>query len=207
LLAQWRADAGAGRVAWVSLDEGDNDPARFWAYVVEALRTVEPGVGGAALEALRGHSAALDRLVLPSLLNDLKGVEAPLVLVLDDYHLVTEASCHQTLGFFLDRLPAPVHVVLATRADPLLPLARMRARGELAELRMGDLQFTGDEAAVLLNEAMGLALGAEDVARLAERTEGWAAGCTWPGCRSAAARTRAPSSRHSTVTTATSPTS
>jgi LuxR family transcriptional regulator, maltose regulon positive regulatory protein len=176
LLAQWRADAGAGRVAWVSLDEGDNDPTRFWVYVVEALRTVEPGVGGAALEALRGRSAELDRLVLPSLLNDLRGVEAPMVLVLDDYHLVTEARCHQTLGFFLDRLPALVHVVLATRADPPLPLARMRVRGELAELRMADLQFTGDEAAVLLNEAMGLALAAEDVARLAERTEGWAAG-------------------------------
>ena len=176
LLAQWRADAGAGRVAWVSLDEGDNDPTRFWGYVVEALRTVEPGVGGAALAALRGRGAALERLVLPSLLNDLRGLKAPLVLVLDDYHLVTEAGCHQTLGFFLDRLPALVHVVLATRADPPLPLARMRVRAELAELRMGDLQFTGEEAAVLLNDAMGLALGAKDVARLAERTEGWAAG-------------------------------
>jgi LuxR family maltose regulon positive regulatory protein len=113
LLGQWCAEAGGGRVAWVSLDEGDNDPTRFWGYVVEALRTVEPGVGTAALQALRGASTDLDRVVLPSLLNDLSAVGAPLVLVLDDYHLVTEASCHRTLGLLLDHLPANVHMVLA----------------------------------------------------------------------------------------------
>jgi LuxR family transcriptional regulator, maltose regulon positive regulatory protein len=176
LLAQWRAEAGGGRVAWMSVDEGDNDPTRFWVYVIQALRTVEPSVGTDALQALRGPSAELDRVVLPSLLNDLRRVGAPLVLVLDDYHLVTEASCHQTLGVFLAHLPAGIHVVLATRVDPPLALARMRAKGELAELRMAELQFTGEEAAALVNGAMGLALGAEDLARLAERTEGWAAG-------------------------------
>ena len=181
LLAQWRAVAGGGRVAWVSLEESDNDPTRFWSYLVAALRTVEPGVGTVALEALGGPSVELERVVVPSLVNDLATVGAPLVLVLDDYHLITDATCHQTLGWFLDHLPAEVHVVLSTRLDPPLPLARMRARGELAELRVGELQFTGEEAAELLNGSMGLALAAEDVARLAERTEGWAAGLVLAG--------------------------
>ena len=176
LLAQWRAGAGGGRVAWVSLDEGDNDPTRFWVYVVEALRTVEPGVGASALEALRRPSADLDRTVLPGLLNELSAAGLPLFLVLDDYHLITNPTCHQALAFFLDHLPAGVHLALSTRADPPLPLARMRARGELAELRVADLQFTDEEALALLNGAMGLQLATDDVQRLAERTEGWAAG-------------------------------
>ena len=181
LLAQWRAVAGGGRVAWVSLEEADNDPTRFWSYLVAALRTVEPGVGTVALEALGGPSVELERVVVPSLVNDLATVGAPLALVLDDYHLITDAICHQTLGLFLDHLPAEVHVVLSTRLDPPLPLARMRARGELAELRVGELQFTGEETAELLNGSMGLDLAAEDVARLAERTEGWAAGLVLAG--------------------------
>src|SRR5215218_9794352 len=181
LLAQWQAVAGGGRVAWVSLDEGDNDPTRFWSYLAAALRTVEPEVGTVALEALGGPSVELERVVVPSLVNDLATVGAPLVLVLDDYHLITNAICHQTLEGFLDHLPAEVHVVLSTRLDPPLSLARMRASGELAELRVGELQFTGEEAAALLNGSMGLALAAEEVARLAERTEGWAAGLVLAG--------------------------
>jgi LuxR family maltose regulon positive regulatory protein len=181
LLAQWRAVAGGGRVAWVSLEDSDNDPTRFWSYLVAALAAVEPQVGTVALEALRGPSVELERVVVASLVNDLATVGAPLVLVLDDYHLITEASCHQTLGWFLDQLPPAVHVVVSTRLDPPLLLARMRARGELAELRVGELSFTGEEAAELLNGSMGLALAAEDVARLAERTEGWAAGLVLAG--------------------------
>jgi LuxR family maltose regulon positive regulatory protein len=181
LLGQWRALAGGGRVAWVSLNESDNDPTRFWGYLVAALRTVEPGVGTVALEALRGPSVELERVVVPSLVNDLAAVGAPLVLMLDDYHLITDAICHQTLGWFLGHLPAEVHVVLSTRLDPPLPLARMRARGELAELRVGELHFTHEETAELLNGSMGLDLAAEDVARLAERTEGWAAGLVLAG--------------------------
>ena len=181
LLAQWQAVAGRGRVAWVSLDADDNDPTRFWVYVVQAVRTVEPGVGKAAVQALQSASTDLAQVVLPSLLNDLHAVGAPLVLVLDDYHLITEASCHDSLDFFLEHLPANLHVVIATRVDPPLPLARMRARGELAELRMGDLQFTPQEAGALLNGSMGLQLATEDVERLAERTEGWAAGLVLAG--------------------------
>jgi LuxR family maltose regulon positive regulatory protein len=181
LLTQWCAVAGADRVAWVSLDEGDNDPTRFWVYVVEALRTVEPSVGTAALAALRRTGADLWRVVLPSLHSELSAVGSPLVLVLDDYHLVTNATCHQTLGFFLDHLPAGVHVALSTRADPPLPLARMRAREELAEVRAAELRFTGEEASALLSGSMGLQLAAEDVQRLTERTEGWAAGLVLAG--------------------------
>jgi LuxR family transcriptional regulator, maltose regulon positive regulatory protein len=163
LLAQWCAATGAGRVAWVSLDEGDNDPTRFWVYVVEALRTVEPSVGTAALAALQRTGADLYRAVLPSLHSELSAIGSPLVLVLDDYHLVTNAACHQVLGVFLDHLPAGVHLVLSTRADPPLPLARMRARGELAEFRVTDLQFTDEEASELLNGSMGLQLTTDDV--------------------------------------------
>jgi LuxR family maltose regulon positive regulatory protein len=176
LLAQWQAVAGGGRVAWVSLDEGDNDPTRFWGYVVAALRTVEPGVGEAALEALRRPSADLYRVVLPGLLNELSRIGSPLVLVLDDHHLIANSTCHQSLTFFLDHLPAVVHLVLATRVEPPLPVARMRARGELAELRVADLQFTSEEALALLNGSMGLLLADDDVARLMDRTEGWPAG-------------------------------
>jgi LuxR family transcriptional regulator, maltose regulon positive regulatory protein len=176
LLAQWQAIAGGDRVAWVSLDEGDNDPTRFWLYVVAALRTVAPGVGATAMETLRRPSADLYRAVLPGLLNDLGRVGTPVVLVLDDYHLVTNPACHRSLTFFLDHLPTSVHLVLTTRVEPPLPVARMRARGELAELRVADLQFTGEEAFALLNGSMGLQLAGDDVARLLERTEGWAAG-------------------------------
>jgi LuxR family maltose regulon positive regulatory protein len=181
LLAQWRATAGGGQVAWVSLDEGDDDPTRFWVYVVEALRTVEPGMGASVLAALGRPSADLYRVVLPGLLNELSRVGLPLFLVLDDYHLVTNPTCHQTLTFLLDHLPAGVHVVLSSRSDPPLPLARMRARGELAELRVADLQFTDEEALALLNGPMGLQLGTDDAQRLAERTEGWAAGLVLAG--------------------------
>jgi LuxR family transcriptional regulator, maltose regulon positive regulatory protein len=176
LLTQWCGTAGAGRVAWVSLEGSDSDPTRFWTYVVEALRAVEPGVGAGALAALGRPSADLRRTVLPGLLNELGAVGSELVLVLDDYHLITDPSCHQTLGFLLDHLPAHVHLVLSTRTDPPLPLARMRARGELAELRVAELEFSDEEAFALLNGSMGLRLAPEDVELLAERTEGWAAG-------------------------------
>jgi LuxR family maltose regulon positive regulatory protein len=179
LLAQWCA--GAGRVAWVSLDEGDNEPARFWAYVIGALRTVEPGVGAAALLALRRPSVDLRRTLLPSLLNELSTLDSRLVLVLDDYHAVTNPACHESLAYFLDHLPPSVRVALSTRADPPLPLATMRARGELSEIRMAELEFTDEEASALLNGSLGLGLAGEDVERLAERTEGWPAGLVLAG--------------------------
>jgi LuxR family transcriptional regulator, maltose regulon positive regulatory protein len=179
LLAQWcLADHGSRRIAWVSLDDSDDDPVRFWAYLVEAFRVVEPGFGKVPLSLLQGSGSAdvLTQVVLPQLLNELATRGSELVLVLDDYHLVTNPACHRTLGFFVDHLPANVHVVLATRVDPPLPLARLRASGELVELRIAELGFTPSEATSLLQGAMGLELASQDVRRLWERTEGWAAG-------------------------------
>jgi LuxR family maltose regulon positive regulatory protein len=179
LLAQWwRADHGARRVAWLSLDDGDDDPVRFWSYVVEAFRVVEPGFGEGALTLLQGPgtSDVLTQVILPELLNELATSESDLVLVLDDYHLVTNRVCHASLGFFVEHLPANVHLMVATRVDPPLPLARLRASGELVELRIAELGFTSAEADRLLHDAMGLELTADQTERLWERTEGWAAG-------------------------------
>ena len=179
LLGQWwRGDHGPRRVAWLSLDEGDDDPVRFWTYVVEAFRVVEPGFGEGALTQLQGVGAAdvLTQVVLPELLNELDATGSDLVLVLDDYHLVTSGVCHASLGFLIDHLPANVHLMVATRVDPPLPLARLRASGELVELRIADLGFTSTEADQLLQGAMGLELTTEETQRLWERTEGWAAG-------------------------------
>jgi LuxR family maltose regulon positive regulatory protein len=181
LLGRWRAASGGGRVAWMSVDPGDHDPIRFWTCVVEALRTVEPTLGTAALAALGGPRPDLGRVVLPSLLGEFDAVDRQLFLVLDDYQLVTDATCLRTLDLFLEHLPADVHVVLATRVDPPLALARLRAWGELAELRVAELQFTLQEAAELLNGGLGLGLAAEEVARLVERTEGWAVGLVLAG--------------------------
>jgi len=179
LLAQWcLGDHGSRRVAWLSLDEGDDDPVRLWVYVVEAFRTIEPGVGKAVLGLLHGFgsSDALTPGILPGLLNELATVGSELVLVMDDYHLISNPVCHQSLAFFIDHLPANVQLMMATRADPPLPLARLRAKGELAEIRLAELGFTDAEAATLLNDAMGLELESQDVQRLWEQTEGWVAG-------------------------------
>ncbi len=177
LLAEWNASAEEERpFAWLSLDAGDNDPVRFWGGVVEALRTVEAGVGDPALATLRTTNVSLVDVVLPLLVNDLAGLETRLVLVLDDYHTISEPRIHHSLAYFVDHLPDAAHLVLATRVDPPLPLGRYRAQGEIAELRAGQLRFSGAETKALLNGALRLELGVEDVARLHRRTEGWAAG-------------------------------
>jgi ATP/maltotriose-dependent transcriptional regulator MalT len=179
LLAQWwRAGDDSRQMAWLSLDDGDDDPARFWSYVIEAFRVVEAGLGEDALAALQGSGTTdlLTQVVLPQLLNELAARPCDLMLVLDDYHLVTNAVCHASLGFFVDHLPANVHLIVATRADPPLALARLRASGELVELRIAELGFTSAEAELLLGQAMGLELTAAQTRRLWERTEGWAAG-------------------------------
>jgi LuxR family maltose regulon positive regulatory protein len=184
LLAQWcLADQAGRRVAWVSLDESDDDPVRFWVYIIEALRVVEPGFGEAPLGLLHGSGSAdvLTQVVLPQLLNELATSSSELVLMLDDYHLISSSTCHHTLGFFIDHLPANVHVVLSTRVDPPLQLARLRAGGELTELRIADLGFTDAEAARLFHDAMGLDLTPKEAQRLWERTEGWAAGLVLAG--------------------------
>lgn len=179
LLANWLAETPATsaadrRVAWLSLDPADNDPASFWAYVLTALQAAVPGVGAAASELLASTPSSTDAM-LTTLLNELAGVPSSVWLVLDDYHVIDNPDVRQGMAFLLEHLPASVHVVLSTRADPDLPLARWRVRGELVELRAADLRFTTDEAAAYLDEATGRHLPADDIAVLEERTEGWIA--------------------------------
>ena len=158
-----------------SLDRSDSDPASFWAYAIAALRTVAPGIGDSALAQLHALQRPPIETVLTALLNDLAAITADIVLVLDDYHVIDAREVQDGMAFLLDHLPPRLHVVIASRADPALPLARLRARGELVEIRAADLRFTPDEAAAYLNEMMGLQLAAPDVAALERRTEGWIA--------------------------------
>jgi LuxR family transcriptional regulator, maltose regulon positive regulatory protein len=177
LLAQWALGAGDEdqRFGWLSLDRSDNDPVWFWMYVVAALQTISPGVGIRALELL-AMGADPVQVVLPTLLNDLDTIASPMVLILDDYHLVVSRAVHEQLAFFISGIPANLHLVLATRSDPMLPLARLRASGELAEMRTDDLRFGAIEADRLLNDVLRLDLAHEDIQLLHRRTEGWAAG-------------------------------
>ena len=180
LLTEWLAASPAAPAderlaAWLSLDRADNDPASFWAYVIAALRTVASGVGESALALLQAPPPPPIETVLTVLLNDLAAIAADIVLVLDDYHVIDAREVQDGMAFLLDHLPPGLHVVIASRADPALPLARLRARGELAEIRAAELRFTPDEAAAYLNEMMGLQLTARDVAALEARTEGWIA--------------------------------
>ena len=180
LLTEWLAAGPAAPAderlaAWLSLDRADNDPASFWTYVIAALRTVASGVGESALALLQAPQPPPIETVLTALLNDLGAIAGDIVLVLDDYHVIDARDVQDGMAFLLDHLPPGLHVVIASRADPALPLARLRARGELAEIRAAELRFTPDEAAAYLNEMMGLQLTARDVAALEGRTEGWIA--------------------------------
>ena len=176
LLAEWLAVVAAdGRsVAWLSLDQRDNDPALFWTYLVAALNASAPGVGAGALSLLQ-PPAPPSEAGLVTLLNDLDAISNDVVLVLDDYHVIDAREVQDEMAFLLEHLPPQIHLVIASRTDPPLPLARLRGRGELAEIRAADLRFTPSEAAAYLNEVMGLALTAADVAALEGRTEGWIA--------------------------------
>ena len=177
LLAEWLASDPAREqsVAWLSLDQADNQPLSFWPYLIAALQTVAPGVGASALSFLQESQPPPIETVLAPLLNELSAVPNDIVLVLDDYHEVDTHDIQGGMAFLLEHLPHQVHLVVTTRADPALPLARLRARGELVEIRAADLRFTSDEVAAYLNEVMGLDLAALDVAALDGRTEGWIA--------------------------------
>jgi LuxR family transcriptional regulator, maltose regulon positive regulatory protein len=173
LLTEWLA-AERRPTAWLALDQRDNDPVVFWTYVLSALQTTAHGVGAAALALLQSSHTSMDE-VLTTLVNELDAMTDDLVLVLDDYHVIEARDVHDRMAFLLEHLPAHVQLVIAARADPALPVARMRARGELVEVRAEDLRFTTEEAAAYLDEATGLALTAQDVATLEARTEGWIA--------------------------------
>jgi LuxR family maltose regulon positive regulatory protein len=176
LLTAWREKDRHRTFTWLSLDGGDSDPVRFWRYVVEALRRIEPTIGEQSLAPLGAPGTSLVEAFVPLLLNEVTALERPTVLVLDDYHLVTSAHVSASFSYFLDHLPQPLSLALATRSEPPLPLARMRVTGELLEVRLRELRFTTEEAAVFLNDLHTLDLAAEDVERLQSRTEGWAAG-------------------------------
>jgi ATP/maltotriose-dependent transcriptional regulator MalT len=175
LVSEWVA--GCERpVAWLSLDEGDNDPTRFLTYLVAALQTLAANIGAGVLGVLQSPQPPPTESILTALLNEITTIPDNFVLVLDDYHVIDAQPVEDALNFLLEHLPPQMRLVIATREDPDLPLARLRARGQLTELRAADLRFTASEAAEFLIQVMGLNLSAEDVAALETRTEGWIAG-------------------------------
>lgn len=174
-----RAEGGDVPFAWVSLDEQDNDPIRLWRHVVEALGRAVPEQEDFGVDVLAAMAAAgqgFSEFALPMLINELSEVRHRVVLVLDDYYFVTEKEAHESVAFFLQYLPENVHLVLSSRSDPPLPLGRLRAMGEMNEIRAEELSFTEEETARLLNEKMGLGIGPDDISVLHDRTEGWPAG-------------------------------
>jgi len=175
LLGQWRELDGRA-FACISLDTTDNDPVVFWRYLVEAIRRVEPSFGAAALSALAAPRVDVVHAVVPAVLSELESVSDEIVLVLDDYQVIESRACHDSVAFFLERRPRNVTLALSTRADPPIAIGRLRATGELLELRAVDLCFTREEEAEFLNETLELGLCAESVAVLHERTEGWPVG-------------------------------
>ena len=163
-------------VAWLSLDDEDNDPGRFLRYLVAALRTVQPSIGEITLASLQAPQLPPITALLTPLLNDLHQLTEPLVLVLDDYHLISEQPIHDALVFLVEHLPASLRFIITTRIDPPLPLARWRVRARVAEVRADDLRFDAGQAGTFFNQVMGLQLTSDDIARLEARTEGWIAG-------------------------------
>jgi ATP/maltotriose-dependent transcriptional regulator MalT len=178
LIAQWRAStAESRRFAWVSLDPGDNDPGRLWWHVACALLGTCPGLSaGKVLAALRDQQPDFAKTLLPLLVNELAQLPEPVVLVLDDYHMISERDCHDQLAFLLLHLPPAVQLVLITRVEPPLPLARLRAAGEMAEVRAADLRFDEAHAAELVTTVAGVELSSTDLTELVGLTEGWPAG-------------------------------
>lgn len=175
LTAEWVAQSPR-RVTWLSLDKDDNDPLRFWTYFIAALDKMEKNLGNNALTLLQSPQPPPSTSILTPLINDLVAFRGEFSLVLDDFHLIKTQEIHEALTFLLDHLPEQMHITIIARADPALPLARLRARDQLIELRASDLRFTNEEAAAFLNEVMGLNLSPEDAAALEARTEGWIAG-------------------------------
>jgi len=175
LLAQWLAESGMP-AAWVSLGPEDNDPTSFLSYLIAALQTLDAQIGSTALALLRTPQPPSPETVLAMLTNDLAGREGDFALVLDDYHVISAESIQRGMIFLLEHLPPQLHLIIASRADPPLPLARLRAQGQLCEVRTADLRFGAAEASTFLQEVMGLDLPAEAITTLEQRTEGWIVG-------------------------------
>jgi LuxR family maltose regulon positive regulatory protein len=175
LIADWFDDIGL-RSAWLSLDEGDNDPARLLAYLIAALQQVDPRIGLGAGAMLGSPQPPPGETVLTSVINDLAEISQPLILAADDYHVIQNPIVHRQVGFLLENQPAQIHLVILTREDPLLPISRLRSRGQLCEIRQKDLRFTRQETGEFLQRVMGLDLVVEDLDILQDRTEGWVTG-------------------------------
>ncbi len=175
LVSEW-VEGIERATAWLSLDEGDNDPTRFLTYLVAALQTIAPNIGEGVLSVLQSPQPPPPEAILTALLNEITTLPDHFVLVLDDYHVLDAKSVDIALTYLVEHLPPQMHLVIATREDPQLSLARLRARSHLTELRAADLRFTASEAAEFLNQVMGLSLSAADIAALEDRTEGWIAG-------------------------------
>ena len=174
LVTSWIAEHDRP-VAWLSLDEHDNDLARFLRYLVAALQRLDPAIGQGVQGVLDLPHMPPAESILTALVNDLSARNEPCILVLDDYHAIESATIDEAMGFLLDHLPPRMHLVITTREDPRLPLSRLRARGDMTELRAAELRFTPDEASAFLQDVMGLAISTADVTALASRTEGWIA--------------------------------
>jgi LuxR family transcriptional regulator, maltose regulon positive regulatory protein len=176
LLRDWWSAAEDSSRAWLSIETAHNDPARFWCSIIAAIGTVSPGIGATALEMLAPSAAQEPACVEPLLINDLTSLPRRVTLVLDDFHLLTNQDVLECFGFLVEHMPPTLGLVVATRSDPALPLARLRARGEMAEIRTGELSLSEAEAAQLLNGTLGLSLPPDEMHALWQRTEGWAAG-------------------------------
>src|SRR5689334_20325748 len=175
LVAAWQKDCETP-LAWVSLDEEDNEPLRFLDYLIAALQTVDADLGDESAQLLRRSNPPPLKVVLTSLLNEINAYDKEFVMAFDDYHVIKEHGIHDALSFLIERLAPHAHALIATRSDPPFPLGRLRARGELKELRASDLRFDRSEATAFLNEVMNLELTTADVSALEDRTEGWIAG-------------------------------
>ncbi len=175
LVSGWFADSGV-QAAWLSLDQGDNDPVRFWTYLIAAIQTVNKEVGSEACQIISAPQFRSTEPVAISLINDISQLTKDIILVLDDYHAIEAEQVQEGFGYLLDHQPPNLHLVLITRVDPPFSLARLRAHGRLVEIRAEDLQFSSDEAAILLNDVVSLKLKTEQVEALNRRAEGWIVG-------------------------------
>ena len=180
LLSEWISKCPRS-VTWLFLDEGDNDPTQFWAYFIASLQGLHPDLGASAFALIQSPQAPPIKSILTLLINDLTTFSDPFASVLDDYHFIDSQPIHEALTFLIDHLPANMHLVITTREDPDLPLARIRARDQLTEIRAADLRFTQEETEAFLRGVMGLELSRQDVAALEDRTEGWVVGLQLAG--------------------------
>jgi len=177
LMSEWRAGVGQDfSTAWLSLDNDDNDTTRFLTYIIAALSSLKPDFGETTLALLQSSPPLSTGVILTSLINELGEVDKTFSFIFDDYHVITNHPIHEAVTYLLDHLPPQMHLVILTRADPPLPLSRLRARGQLTEIRAADLRFTTEEATAFLNQVMGLVLSKDQVEALEQRTEGWIAG-------------------------------